>query len=221
MWHPESYGRGRWAFKARGPINSLSFNTMDTLALRLAAAGGRVDDLPASQLVAAGFTLLQRSAPLVRALAGRRAGLLLAPSPAWVVAVAASDGRGAVLLDPSSDAVSLGARIAATDVGAVFTVQAAAPLLPPGLLYVCLDDAPATATVVSTEGTATRVDLGSHFPLTIEGATDVPGRDEECLVGDGAVGILTHRALLQRADWTAPLLAEFLTPLLKGASVRV
>ena len=220
MWHPEIYGRGRCAFKARGAANPLSFNTMDTLALRLAAAGGRVDDLPVSQLVAAGFTLLQRSAPLVRALTGRRAGLLLAPSPAWVVAIAASDGRGAVLLDPRSDAATIGARIGATGVGAVFTVQAAAPLLPPGLPYVCLDDAPAAAMVISADGTATRVDLGSHFPLTIEGATDVPGRDEECLVGDAAIGALTHRALLQRADWTHPLLRAFLTPLLKGDAVR-
>jgi hypothetical protein len=220
VWHPETYGRDRRAFKARTGSNPLSFNTMDTLALRLAAAGGRVDDLPVSQLVAAGFTLLQRSAPLVRALAGRRAGLLLVPSPAWVVAVAASDGRGAVLLDPTRDAASLSARIGATGVGAVFTVQAAAPLLPLGLPYVCLDDVPAAATVISAERTATRIDLGSHFPLTIEGATDVPGRDEECLVGDGAVGTLTHRTLLQRARWSDPLLAGFLTPLLHGEAVR-
>ena len=39
---------------------------MDLLPLRAAASGGTVDGLDASRLVAAGFTLLQRSAPLVR-----------------------------------------------------------------------------------------------------------------------------------------------------------
>ena len=72
---------------------------MDTLALRLAAADGSVDGIPVRRLVAAGFTLLQRSAPLVKALGARRSGVWLRPSPAWVVALAASDGRGAVLLD--------------------------------------------------------------------------------------------------------------------------
>jgi hypothetical protein len=48
---------------------------LDLLPLRAAAGGGSIDGLDATRLVAAGFTLLQRSAPLVRALAGKRAGI--------------------------------------------------------------------------------------------------------------------------------------------------
>ena len=59
------------------------------LPLALAAGAGRVGvagadagDYDAQQLVAAGLTLLQRSAPLVRALSGRRAAILLPTVPA-------------------------------------------------------------------------------------------------------------------------------------------
>jgi hypothetical protein len=73
------------------------------LPLALAAGGGRIgqagadatDDSEAQQLVAAGLTLLQRSAPLVRALSGRRSAILLPTSPAYLTALAASEGRGA------------------------------------------------------------------------------------------------------------------------------
>ena len=79
------------------------------LALAAVAAGtrryfdarrGRVDGFETQQLVAAGLTLLRRSAPLVRALAGGRAALLLPTTPAFVTALAASEGRGAVLVNP-------------------------------------------------------------------------------------------------------------------------
>src|SRR5215208_2325860 len=73
---------------------------LSLLPLAAAAGGGRVDEYEAQQLVAAGFTLLQRSAPLVRALAGRRAGILLPASPAFLTALAACEGRGAVLINP-------------------------------------------------------------------------------------------------------------------------
>ncbi|MEK0431784.1 MAG: hypothetical protein RL139_1588 [Gemmatimonadota bacterium] len=220
MCHPEKYRISPEAFKARRGSIALSFTTMDTLALRLAAAGGRIDDFAVSQLVAAGFTLLQRSAPLVRAMAGRRAGLLLAPSPAWVVALAASDGRGAVVLDPASDAANLAAQISALDVGACFTIHALASRVPATLPTVLLDEAPTAAEVVGAGGARTQVDLGSHFGLTIEGATDVAGRDEECLVLGTPPQVLTHRAVLERADWSAPLLRGCVTPLLKGEHVR-
>lgn len=197
---------------------------MDTLALRLAAAGGRVDDVDVRQLVAAGFTLLQRSAPLVRALSGRRAGLLLPPSPAWIVALAASDGRGAVVFDPDADAPTIAARMSATGIGAIFTRRPWLPRVPSGLPTVLLDEVPSVAAVVGADGTSTRVDLGTHFGLAIEGATDVPGRDEECLVLDGLPNVppevLTHRELLQRADWTAPILRALITPLLTGEHIR-
>jgi hypothetical protein len=41
---------------------------LSLLPLALAAGGGRVDQYETQQLVAAGLTLLQRCAPLVRAL---------------------------------------------------------------------------------------------------------------------------------------------------------
>ena len=72
---------------------------------------------------------------------------------------------------------------------------------------------------------AARVDLGTHFGLAIEGATDVPGRDEECLLldapGDLPLTALTHRVLLQRADWTAPILRSLITPLLQGEHIHL
>jgi hypothetical protein len=43
------------------------------LPLAAAARGSEVNGVPAARLVAAGLTLLRRSAPLVRALRGRRA----------------------------------------------------------------------------------------------------------------------------------------------------
>ena len=75
------------------------------LPLALAAGGGRIgavggDAFEAGQLVAAGLTLLQRSAPLVRALSGKRSAILLPTSPHYLTALAASEGRGAVLVNP-------------------------------------------------------------------------------------------------------------------------
>ena len=59
---------------------------LSLLTLACAAAGGRVDDYEAAQLIAAGVTLLQRSAPLVRALSGRRSAILLPTSHAFLTA---------------------------------------------------------------------------------------------------------------------------------------
>lgn len=202
---------------------------MDTLALRLAAAGGRIDALPASQLVAAGFTLLQRSAPLVRLLAGRRAGILLPAGPAAVVALAASDGRGAVVLPMTASASELAAHCAAHDVGVVLTTTTRRSMVPASLGAVLLDQAPRTALVRTPEGREQTVDLGSHVGLTIEGETDLPGREEECLIlPDASPQLLTHRAVLDldglaaqvdptRAD--AALVTELLIPLLAGRSL--
>ena len=204
---------------------------MDTLALRLAAAGGRIDDLPASQLVAAGFTLLQRSAPLVRMLAGRRSALLLPPGPAAVVAIAASDGRGAVVLPSDAPASEIAALCAACDVGAILTIEAHRPLVPTSLGVVLLDAIPRTAMVRSPEGSEQTVDLGSHVGLTIEGETDLPGRDEEALLLPTAPTItLTHRALLDLdglgihvdpARGDAAIVTALVIPLLAGRTLRV
>ena len=80
------------------------------LPIALAAGNGRIgaagDELfDAQQLVAAGLTLLQRSAPLVRALSGKRAAILLPTAPQYLTALAASEGRGAVLVNPLASAV--------------------------------------------------------------------------------------------------------------------
>jgi len=193
---------------------------VDTLALRLAAAGGRIDDLPASQLVAAGFTLLQRSAPLVRMLAGRRSALLLPPGPAAVVALAASDGRGAVVLPTDAPASEIAAICAASHVGAVLTIKAYRPLVPASLGAVLLDAIPRTALVYTPEGREQTVDLGSHVGLTVEGETDLPGRDEECLLfASTPPVVLTHREVLALDPLEGSHASALLIPLLAGRSI--
>lgn len=180
---------------------------MDLLTLRAAAGGGSVDGHAAASLVAAGFTLLQRSAVLVRALAGRRAAILLPTSPQFLVGLAASDGRGAVLVNPLAAPAEIAHQLTDSNVGAVFTNATLAAKLPAGTVHALLDDAPTTATVVHGDGTDRQaIDLGSHFGLALEGEADAPGRDEECAIvytsamaGQALGAILTHRNLLANA----------------------
>ena len=187
-------------------------NPYAVLPLAIAAGGGRVDAFEAQQLVAAGLTLLQRSAPLVRALAGRRAAILLPTGPAFVVALAASEGRGAVLVNPLASPAEVAFQLADAGAGAVFTNAALAAHVPAGVAVVLLDDAPRTARVVA--GGVTRdVDLGAHFGLDVAGETDVPGRDEECAIvytsamaGEPLGARLTHRNLLANARACVPAL---------------
>ena len=178
------------------------------LPLAAASRGGSIDDIPASALVAAGLTLLQRSAPLVRALAGKRAGILLPTSPAYLLALAASEGRGAVLMNPLAAPRELAYQIADANVGAVLTTSSLADRLPPDLPRVLLDDAPRTATVIAS-GASRTVDLGSHFALELEGDPDAPGSPEEAAIvytsamfGRPLGAILTHRGLLASARGT-------------------
>lgn len=178
---------------------------LSLLPLSLAAHGGRVDDCEAQQLVAAGLTLLQRSAALVRALAGRRSAILLPPSPRFFVALAASEGRGALLVDPRAEPYEIAHQLDAARVGAAFTVEALAPALPAALPRVLLDDAPRSARVAVGDASRT-IDLGSHVGLTLEGDVDAPGSDEEAVAAfapptDAAAGLVsyTHRALLEEA----------------------
>ena len=218
---------------------------MDLVSLRLAAGGGSVDGSSTAPLVAAGFALLQRSATLVRALAGRRAAILLPPSAQFVVALAASDGRGALLVDPTAAAEEIAFELRDAGVGAVFTVASLSARLPAGTLHVLLDQAPSSATVVDSVGASVRVDLGSHFGLSLEGESDVPGRDEECLVvyeADAAGGKrpvrITHRELLAHPhahlhehlhahlrahllpqSRSIPMIDDLIGPLLSGARV--
>jgi long-chain acyl-CoA synthetase len=178
------------------------------LPLALAAGGGRLNDFEAQQLVAAGLTLLQRSAPLVRALAGRRAAILLPTSPAFLTALAASEGRGAVLVNPLAAPLEIAFQCTDATVGAIFTTTAFASRLPAGVPVVLLDDAPRTARVIAG-GTTRDVDLGSHHGLTLEGERDAPGRDEEAVIvytsamrGTPLGAVLTHANLLANARAT-------------------
>ena len=175
------------------------------LPLAVAAGGGSVDAFEAQQLVAAGLTLLQRNAPLVRALAGRRAAILLPTSPQFLVALAASEGRGAVLVNPLSARAEIAHQLSDARVGAVFTNTALAPRLPEHVARVLLDDAPRFARVVA-DGVSRDVDLGSHFALAIEGQRDVAGSDEEAAIvytsamaGTPLGAVLSHRSLIANA----------------------
>ncbi len=190
-------------------------NPLALLPLAIAAGGGKIAasgdpsiDLEAQQLIAAGLTLLQRSAPLVRALSGRRSAILLPTSPAFLTALAASEGRGAVLINPLVAPAEIADQCADANVGAIFTTTAFAPFLPQGLPAVFLDAAPNIATV-ATDGRTNDVDLGSHHGLTLEGERDVEGRDEEVAIvytsamrGRALGAVLTHRNLLANARST-------------------
>jgi long-chain acyl-CoA synthetase len=196
-------------------------NPLALLPLALAAGSGRIgtagaepsDFFEAQQLVAAGLTLLQRSAPLVRALSGRRSAILLPTSPAFLTALAASEGRGAVLVNPLAAPAEIAFQIRDANVGAVFTTSALAPGLPADVAMVLLDAAPRTARVV-VAGATREVDLGSHHGLSLEGERDTEGRDEEAAVvytsamrGTPLGAVLTHRNLLANARSTVEALA--------------
>ncbi|MBX3132452.1 MAG: AMP-binding protein [Gemmatimonadaceae bacterium] len=188
---------------------------MDLLPLRSAAAKGRVDSIPAPSLVAAGFTLLQRCPALVRALAGKRSGILLPSSPQFLTALAASDGRGAVLINPLAAPAEIAYQLQDAAVGAVFTVAALARRLPDHIPVVLLDEAPAQALFTISGGDEQRIDLGSHFGLELEGDADAPGRDEECAIvytsamqGTPLGAILTHRNLIANARATVQAAAN-------------
>jgi long-chain acyl-CoA synthetase len=175
------------------------------LSLAAGSGGGRVDGTNAAALVAAGLTLLQRSAPLVRALAGRRAAILLPTSPLYVAALAAAEGRGAVLVNPLAAPPEVAYQLADAGVGAVFTTAALAPRLPAAITTVLLDDAPKQAGVLAG-GAASTVDLGTHFGLDLAGRDDSVGRDEEAAIvytsamaGTALGAVLSHRSLLANA----------------------
>jgi long-chain acyl-CoA synthetase len=178
------------------------------LPLAIAGNGGRVDDFEAQQLVAAGLTLLQRSAPLVRALSTRRAAVLLPTSPQFFVALAASEGHGAVLINPLASPHEIAHQLRDANVGAVFTNSALAENLPPQIVRVILDDAPRSATVLAN-GVAKTVDLGSHHGLELEGRPDTEASDEEAAIvytsamaGTPLGAILSHKNLLTNARAT-------------------
>jgi long-chain acyl-CoA synthetase len=181
---------------------------LSLVPLSLAAQRGRVDEFEAQQLVAAGLTLLQRSAPLVRALSRKRAALLLPTGPAFFSALAACEGRGAVLVNPLAAPAEIAHQLRDADVGAVFTTGNLAEALPTDVPRVLLDNAPRTARV-SIAGASREIDLGSHRGMTIEGDPDVRGSTDEAAViytsamaGTPLGAILSHRNLLANARST-------------------
>ncbi len=174
----------------------------------IAAHGGSVDGMPASQLTMAGVSLLRASVALVRALEGRRAAILMPTSAAFFSALAACDGRAAVLIDPLAAPRDIAFQLADADVGAVFTVRALSHALPARTVHALLDDAPARATVIAGD-VVREVVLTSHDTLRLDGAPDAPGSDDPGVivypsapedVPRGAV--LTHRTLLAGARAT-------------------
>ncbi len=181
---------------------------LSLLPLALAAGDGHIDGFPATQLVAAGVTLLQRCAPLVRALAGRRAAILLPTGPGFLVALAACEGRGAVLVNPLAAPPEVAYQCRDADVGAVFTIASLVPKLPAGLPCVVLDAAPRSATVLA-DGAGREIDLGSHVGLMLEGEVGIEGAAEEAAIvytsamaGTPLGAILTHENLLANARST-------------------
>jgi len=198
--------RGRWLV-AGGYFPPMP-TPFSLLPLAIAAGGGRVDEFESQQLVAAGFILLQRSAPLVRALSGRRAGILLPTSPQFLVALAACEGRGAVLVNPLAAPPEIEHQLADARVGAVFTVAALADRLPDSVTRVLLDDMPRSARVVA-DGVTREVDLGSHVGMTLEGEFGIGGSDEEAAIvytsamaGTPLGAVLSHRNLIANARAT-------------------
>jgi long-chain acyl-CoA synthetase len=189
------------------------------LPLAAAAGGGRLDAHDAPQLVAAGLTLLRRSAAVVRALQDRRSAILLPTSPAFLVALAASEGHGAVLVNPLAAPAEIAYQIADADVGVVFTTSALAARVPAGVTLVLLDDAPRAARVV-VDGTAREIALDTHQgdALDLVGSTETEGRDEEAAIvytsamaGRPLGAVLTHRNLISNAR--ATIEAAEITPL--------
>lgn len=171
------------------------------VSLALGAGSGRFDELSANQLVAAGLTIRQRSAPLVRALARRRTAAIMPACPAFLTALAASEGHGMVWMDPLQLTwEELRDECVSHNVGALFTLSqylhtwpAEARSMWPIIL---LDQVPAKA-VASLNNKEVVLDLGSHFGLSLEGTHDAAGSEEECLIVKGKA--YTHRQLLNQA----------------------
>ncbi len=145
---------------------------------------------------------------------GKRAAILMPTSPAFFTALAASDGRGAVLVNPLAARAEIAFQCTDANVGAIFTVSSFVPRVPAGVPLVLLDDAPRSARVL-IDGTSSDVDLGSHHGLSIEGEADVEGRDEEAAIvytsamrGRPLGAILTHRNLLANARSTNEALSN-------------
>jgi long-chain acyl-CoA synthetase len=181
---------------------------LSLIPFALASRGGTLDGIHASQLVAAGVALLRHSPPLVRVLGRGRSGILLPSTPQFLTALAASDGRGAVLMNPLAAPPELAYQIGDAGVGAVFTVRELEEKLPPTIARVLLDEAPQQATI-QIDGQVSDVPLTLHDGVALAGDPEAPGSSEEAVVvytsamaGRPLGAILTHRNLLANARAT-------------------
>src|SRR5687768_4446961 len=125
-----------------------------------------------------------------------------------LTALAASEGRGAVLVNPLCSAIEIAAQLEDANVGAAFTVSPLANRLPESLPRVMLDESPRSA-LYFAGGVYTGLDLGTHRGLPLEGEIGIPGSpDEAAIVYTSAMAgrplgaILTHRNLLGNAHAT-------------------
>jgi acyl-CoA synthetase (AMP-forming)/AMP-acid ligase II len=218
-------------------------NPLSLISLAAAARGGSIDGIGARQLVAAGVTMLQRCAPLVRALATGRGAVLLPDSAEYLVALAACEGRGAVLLDPRAVREDISRTLEETAGKVLFTVERYAGAVRDGVAMVLLDELPGHVVFVHGDERR-RVDVGSHFGLSIEGEEESEGSEEEAIVAremaGGSLRSFTHRELLEAARGVVSaaaleagdevvallpfhqargLVSGLLAPLLAGASV--
>lgn len=187
---------------------------LSLLSFAVASGGGILDHVEAQQWVAAGHTLLTRSAPLVRTLAGGRSAILLPPGGPFLSALASSDGRGAVLVNPLASRSAIVRQLRDARVTVVFTNFALSTLLPPGFAHVLMDEAPLRARVLIGDRDQS-VDLGSHFGLDIAGSMDTPGSDEEAVIvytsamaGTPLGAILSHGNILANARASADAMGD-------------
>lgn len=146
--------------------------------------------------------MLQRCAPLVRELARGRGVVLLDDSAAYLVALAACEGRGAVLLDPQATGDDISSALEECDGKVVFTVERYGGAVGGRAAMVLLDELPGHVAFVHGPQRR-RVDVGSHFGLAIEGEEESEGSEEEAIVArdrtGGAFRSFTHRELLEEA----------------------
>ncbi len=154
---------------------------MSYVPYAIAAADGSVNGHSARALVAAGVTLLQRCAPLVRALADSAPASLLLPSAAFVTALGASEGHALLVLDPRDALYRLKETLATHETRVVFTLAEFAAQVPVETICVLLDRVPQIAVVRLSAADIRDVDLGSHVGLAIEGESEVPGSNETVL----------------------------------------
>jgi acyl-CoA synthetase (AMP-forming)/AMP-acid ligase II len=177
-------------------------NPLSLISLAAAARGGAIDGIEARQLVAAGVTMLQRCAPLVREMGAGSGAVLLPNSAHYLAALAACEGRAAILLDPEGGRDDVAAALAANDGRVVFTLERYGGIVRGEFARVLLDELPGHV-AYEHDGRRRRIDVGSHFGLSIEGEEESEGSEEAAVVAREREGeafrSFKHRELLAAA----------------------